>query len=171
MTAMNLNVNIVQFSDNIFGDLQAAAGGAVHPALQVDAIRYLYTFRYQVRLSLRRAWLSVLYLSRQFTKEHLVSVLPLLLNRLGSQEVVVYTRAAVALDCILSMRAGGSTTLTYDYPLLFSPRLTVKFAGSHPRTCSRSCRGLSMSSSPRSAAYNEFLVRWACAFHTLHIGA
>ncbi|KAN0129949.1 Cse1 domain containing protein [Lactarius tabidus] len=94
MTAMNLNVNIVQFSDNIFGDLQAAAGGAVHPALQVDAIRYLYTFRYQ------------------FTKEHLVSVLPLLLNRLGSQEVVVYTRAAVALDCILSMRAGGSTTLT-----------------------------------------------------------
>ena len=50
VTATNPNVNIVQwFGDNIFGDLQAAAGGGVHPALQVDAIRYLYTFRYQVR--------------------------------------------------------------------------------------------------------------------------
>ena len=50
VTATNPNVNIVQwFGDNIFGDLQAAAGGRVHPALQVDAIRYLYTFRYQVR--------------------------------------------------------------------------------------------------------------------------
>ncbi|KAN0129449.1 Cse1 domain containing protein [Lactarius tabidus] len=97
VTATNPNVNLVQwFGDNIFGDLQAAAGGGVHPALQVDAIRYLYTFRYQ------------------FTKEQLVSVLPLLLNRLGSQEVVVYTRAAVALDCILSMRAGGSTTLMFS---------------------------------------------------------
>jgi exportin-2 (importin alpha re-exporter) len=55
VTATNPNVNIVQwFGDNIFGDLQAAAGGGVHPALQVDAIRYLYTFRYQVRLSLQR---------------------------------------------------------------------------------------------------------------------
>ena len=43
-------MNVVQwFADNIFGDLQAGAGG-VHPVLQVDAIRYLYTFRYQVCL-------------------------------------------------------------------------------------------------------------------------
>ena len=52
MTATNPNVNIVQwFADNIFGDLQAGARG-VHPVLQVDAIRYLYTFRYQVRSSI-----------------------------------------------------------------------------------------------------------------------
>jgi exportin-2 (importin alpha re-exporter) len=51
VTATNPNVNIVQwFGDNIFTDLEAAAGSRVHPALQVDAIRYLYTFRYQVRL-------------------------------------------------------------------------------------------------------------------------
>lgn len=56
VTATNPNVNIVQwFGDNIFGDLQAAAGGRVHPALQVDAIRYLYTFRYQVRSFLARS--------------------------------------------------------------------------------------------------------------------
>ena len=47
VTATNPNVNIVQW----FGDLQAAAGGGVHPALQVDAIWYLYTFRYQVRFA------------------------------------------------------------------------------------------------------------------------
>ena len=49
MTATNPNVNIVQwFADNIFGDLQSGASG-VQPVLQVDAIRYLFTFRYQVR--------------------------------------------------------------------------------------------------------------------------
>jgi hypothetical protein len=53
----------------------------------------------------------VLYAPRQLTKEQLISVLPPLLNRLESQKVVVYTYAAVALDRILSMRAGGSTTL------------------------------------------------------------
>ena len=55
---------------------------------------------------------------RQLTKEQLVSVLPLLLNCLESQEVVVYTYAAVALDRILSMRVGGSTTLMYVFPTL-----------------------------------------------------
>jgi exportin-2 (importin alpha re-exporter) len=36
------------FAENVLGDLQAAPG-SVHPILQVDAIRYLYTFRNQVR--------------------------------------------------------------------------------------------------------------------------
>ena len=35
------------FAENVLGDLQAAPG-TVHPILQVDAIRYLYTFRNQV---------------------------------------------------------------------------------------------------------------------------
>ena len=35
------------FSEHIFQDLQASQG-AVHPILQVDAIRFLYTFRNQV---------------------------------------------------------------------------------------------------------------------------
>lgn len=38
-------------------------------------------------------------------------MLPLLLNRLNSDDVVVYTYAAVALDRILSMRVGDSTVL------------------------------------------------------------
>jgi exportin-2 (importin alpha re-exporter) len=49
VTATNPNVDIVQwFVENIYSNLQADTG-SVHPVLQVDAIRYLYTFRYQVR--------------------------------------------------------------------------------------------------------------------------
>ncbi|KAI9448619.1 armadillo-type protein [Lactarius psammicola] len=133
VTATNPNVNIVQwFGDNIFGDLQAAAGGRVHPALQVDAIRYLYTFRYQL------------------TKEQLVSVLPLLLNRLESQEVVVYTYAAVALDRILSMRVGGSTTLMFssaDVQPFASQLLSVLLAK------------IGIQPSPERTAENDFLMR------------
>jgi exportin-2 (importin alpha re-exporter) len=48
VTATNPNVDIVQwFAENIYSDLQVGAGG-VNPVLQVDAIRYLYTFRNQV---------------------------------------------------------------------------------------------------------------------------
>ena len=54
-------------------------------------------------------------MSRQLTKEQLVSVLPLLLSHLNSQDVVVYTYAAVALDRILSMRVGDSTILLYVF--------------------------------------------------------
>jgi len=42
-------------------------------------------------------------------------VLPLLLSRLDSRDVVVYTYAAVALDRILSMRVGDSTILMYVF--------------------------------------------------------
>ena len=49
VTSTNALIDVVQFfSDNIFQDLQAAAG-TVHTILQVDAIRFLYTFRNQVR--------------------------------------------------------------------------------------------------------------------------
>ena len=114
----NQNVNIVRwFSKNIFGDLQAVVGSGVHPALQVDAIRHLYTSLYQVRsVSSTRVGYLCLHLPRQLTKKQLVSVLPLQLNCLESQEVVVYTYAAVALDRILSMRTGGSMTPMYFVP-------------------------------------------------------
>lgn len=49
MTSTNALVDVVQFfSEHVFQDLQAAAD-AVHPILQVDAIRFLYSFRNQVR--------------------------------------------------------------------------------------------------------------------------
>lgn len=51
MTSINAQVDVVKFfSDHVFEDLQAAQG-TVHPILQVDAIRFLLTFRNQVGVS------------------------------------------------------------------------------------------------------------------------
>jgi Cse1 len=66
----------------------------------------------------------------QLTKEQLVSVLPLLLSRLDSQDVVVYTYAAVALDRILSMRVGDSTILMYVFLASYWPHLSFLFTAS-----------------------------------------
>lgn len=49
VTATNALVDVVKFfSDHVFHDMQATQG-IVHPILQVDAIRFLLTFRNQVR--------------------------------------------------------------------------------------------------------------------------
>ena len=167
------------FGDNIFGDLQAAAAGGVHPALQADAIWYIYTFRYQVRLvsSTCVGYLRP-YLPRQLTKEQLVLVLPLLLNCLESQEVVVYTYAAVALDRILSMRIGVTMTLMYAFPLIASSS-SSNFAGFHPRTSNRLRRSFSTSSLQRSESRTARSARRRMtslcvvrvSFRSLHVGA
>jgi len=48
VTATNSLVDVIRFfSEHVFQDLQAASG-SVHPILQVDAIRFLQTFRNQV---------------------------------------------------------------------------------------------------------------------------
>ena len=48
VTSTNALVDVVKFfSEHVFQDLQASSG-SVHPILQVDAIRFLYTFRNQV---------------------------------------------------------------------------------------------------------------------------
>lgn len=50
VTSTNALVDVVEFfSQNVFQDLQAEAE-AVHPILQVDAIRFLYSFRNQASL-------------------------------------------------------------------------------------------------------------------------
>ena len=48
VTSTNALVDVVQFfSQHVYEDLQAEAN-SVHPILQVDAIRFLYSFRNQV---------------------------------------------------------------------------------------------------------------------------
>ncbi|KAJ6581319.1 CAS/CSE protein [Mycena capillaripes] len=86
VTSTNALVDVVQFfSSNVFSDLDAQEG-SVHPILQVDAIRYLLSFR------------------NQLTKPQLLSVLPLLVRHLTSQNYVTYTYAAITIDRILSIR-------------------------------------------------------------------
>ncbi|KAL4072157.1 CAS/CSE protein [Scleroderma yunnanense] len=89
VTSINAQVDVVEFfSQHILLDLQAVQGG-VHPILQVDAIRFLLTFR------------------NQLTKEQLLSVLPLLANHLKSENYVAYTYAAITIDRILFMKKGS----------------------------------------------------------------
>ncbi|KJA18706.1 hypothetical protein HYPSUDRAFT_45045 [Hypholoma sublateritium FD-334 SS-4] len=86
VTSTNALVDVVKFfSDHVFHDLQTASG-TVHPILQVDAIRFLYTFR------------------NQLTKPQLLSVLPLLSRHLNSENYVTYTYSAITIDRILSIK-------------------------------------------------------------------
>jgi len=61
----------------------------------VDAIRFLYTFQ------------------NQLTKNQLLSVLPLLVWHLGSDNYVCYTYTAIAIDRIYSS-SGGPSCYTHD---------------------------------------------------------
>ncbi|KAJ7918955.1 CAS/CSE protein [Mycena leptocephala] len=90
VTSTNALVDVVQFfSSHVFADLDAQEG-SVHPILQVDAIRYLLSFR------------------NQLTKPQLLAVLPLLVRHLASQNYVTYTYAAITIDRILSIRRDGA---------------------------------------------------------------
>jgi exportin-2 (importin alpha re-exporter) len=108
---------------------------------------------------------------QQLTKEQLVSVLPLLLNRLDSSDVVVYTYAAVALDRILSMRVGDSTILMYApriKPTVFLSFYNVcRFSSADvqpfaPRLLNALLTKIEAQQSPEKVAENDFLMR--CAF-------
>jgi exportin-2 (importin alpha re-exporter) len=98
VTSTNALIDVVKFfSDHIFQDLQADSN-TVHPILQADAIRFLYTFR------------------GQLTKEQLLSVLPLLLRHLGSSNYVSCTYAAVTIERVLFIKQGNQ--LLYVLPLI-----------------------------------------------------
>ena len=81
VTKTNTLVNIGDFfSSNLANDL---TGADVEPILKVDAIKYLYSFRSLI------------------TKQQWQQVMPLLVNRLGDSNYVVYTYAAIALERVL----------------------------------------------------------------------
>ena len=107
VTVTNPLVDVVDFfSQHVFQDLQA---GSAHPILQADAIRFLYSFRNQVRA--RHLFFICPYDRRltlpgnpQLTKEQLISVLPLLLQHLGSSHYVCYLYAATTIERILFIK-------------------------------------------------------------------
>ncbi|OJA14948.1 hypothetical protein AZE42_03705 [Rhizopogon vesiculosus] len=88
VTSTNALVDVVKFfSEHVYQDLQAS-DGSVHAILHVDAIRFLLTFR------------------NQLTREQLLSVLPLLVRHLNSDNYVTYTYAAITIDRILFIKKG-----------------------------------------------------------------
>ena len=83
---MTLNplVNVIEFfQKNVANDLIAQSG--IEPILKVDAIKYLYIFRSQI------------------SKEQWESAFPLLVQHLASDNYVVYTYAAIAVERILAL--------------------------------------------------------------------
>jgi exportin-2 (importin alpha re-exporter) len=81
VTQTNSLVDVGEFfSNNLAGDL---TGSDIEPLLKVDAIKYLYLFR------------SII------TKEQWQQAMPLLVNRLGDSNYVVYTYAAIAVERVL----------------------------------------------------------------------
>ncbi|GAA5958061.1 hypothetical protein JCM21900_003574 [Sporobolomyces salmonicolor] len=90
VTSTNALVDVIKFfSDHILADLQAPAG-SVHPIIQADAIKFLYTFR------------------NQLTKEQLLSVLPLLVPHLQNPGFVIHTYAAITIERILFIKQRGA---------------------------------------------------------------
>ncbi|BGP16685.1 hypothetical protein JCM10213_000398 [Rhodosporidiobolus nylandii] len=90
VTATNALVDVIKFfSDHVLADLQAAPG-SVHPIVQADAVKFLYTFRMQL------------------TKEQLLSVLPLLIPHLQNPSFVIHTYAAITIERILFIKQNGA---------------------------------------------------------------
>jgi len=120
VTSTNALVDVVKFfSDHVFQDLQAEQG-SVHPIMQVDAIRFLYTFRNQVRLDSHSFIQSINNSLTQLTKQQLLSVLPLLVRHLGSENYVTYTYAAITIDRILFIKQGMQLLCVISSLLIYS---------------------------------------------------
>lgn len=105
MTSTNQFIDVVDwFSRNVHADL-VAASNEVHPILQVDAIRFLYSFRNQVRPKNLEHWPAIH--PSQLTKEQLLSVFPSLVQHISSGNYVASTYAAIAIDRILFIKQGS----------------------------------------------------------------
>ncbi|KAG8908300.1 importin-alpha export receptor [Tulasnella sp. 403] len=132
VTSTNALVDIIKFfSENVAQDLSADLP-SVHPILQVDAIRFLYTFRYQL------------------TKEQLTSVLPLLIRHLASANYVCYTYAAITIERILFMKTGKTPTFNFtDIEPYANNILTALFAR------------MEIGGTPEKVAENEYLMKCA----------
>lgn len=83
VSELNDNVNMLEFFTNqVFPELQDS-NHANRPMVKATALKFVCTFR------------------KQFTREQLVSLLPVLIAHLGSPSVVVHTLAAYAIERIM----------------------------------------------------------------------
>ena len=134
VSSVNALIDVVQFfSENVFSDLQAGSGGDVNPILQVDAIKFLHTFR------------------NQLTREQRLSGLPLLVQHLESGNYVICSYAAITIERILFMKAPNSTSQP-----LFSPEDVRPFAETILMACFRT---IMSGGSPEKIAENDHLMK------------
>lgn len=131
VTSTNELVDVVQFfSDNVFADLQQSSDDSPSPILQVDAIKYLHTFR------------------NQLTKEQLLSVLPLLVQHLESSQYVTCSYASITIERVLSLKRDGK--------LLFTPADVQPFAESILMAL---FRNIERGGTPEKIAENDYLIK------------
>ncbi|EGW35169.1 uncharacterized protein SPAPADRAFT_48204 [Spathaspora passalidarum NRRL Y-27907] len=139
VTSTNTLVDVVKFfTDNIAQDLIEQS---THPILQVDAIKYIYTFR------------------NQLTKDQLLGILPRLITHLNAKyNPVVYTYAAITIEKLLTMTDFTSHEQVinkHDIKPYVNDVLTELFQ-----------LILMNNSSPEKLAENEFLMK--CLVSILH---
>lgn len=136
ISSTNELVDVVQFfTDNVAQDLHAAAN-SVHPILQVDAIKYIHTFR------------------NQLTKEQLLSVLPLLVTHLESENYVTCSYAAVTIERVLFLKQ--QTQGTPQNQLLFTPNDVQPFA---ENILMAMFRRIESGETPEKIAENDYLMK------------
>ncbi|KAL9052099.1 MAG: hypothetical protein Q9162_005616 [Coniocarpon cinnabarinum] len=125
----NERVNVISFfSEHIAVDLTTEPS---HAILQVDAIKFLYTFR------------------KQLTQQQWQQALPLVVQRLASSNYVVHTYSAIAIERTLF--------LTDDNKQPKIPRATVSPLAKDILT--QLFKLISASSAPEKVQENEFLIR------------
>ncbi|GAA5808330.1 hypothetical protein MFLAVUS_001720 [Mucor flavus] len=130
VTKTNELVDVVDFfSKHVLCDLQSDINTAI-PILKVDAIKYVYTFR------------------NQLTKEQLLTVFPLLVKHLESNDYVVHTYAAIAIERILFIRQGKTMMFTSDDIKPYSETLL-----------SQLFRLIELGQTPEKLSENDYLMR------------
>jgi exportin-2 (importin alpha re-exporter) len=126
----NTLVDVVDFfQQHIANDLIAATG--VEPIIKVDAVKYLYTFR------------------SQLTKEQWRAAFPPLIQNLASDNYVVYTYAAIAVERVLYLKNdAGQHVFGKEDVLPFSKDLLEHLF-----------QLIEKESAPEKVQENEFLMR------------
>ncbi|GAA5802690.1 Cse1-domain-containing protein [Helicostylum pulchrum] len=130
VTKTNELVDVLDFfSKHVLCDLQSSVNTEI-PILKVDAIKYVYTFR------------------NQLTKEQLLTVFPLLVKHLESNDYVVHTYAAIAIERILFIRQGKTMMFTSDDIKPYSETLL-----------SQLFRLIELGQTPEKLSENDYLMR------------
>lgn len=128
-------VDVVQFfSDHVAQDLHAPSE-SVHPILQVDAIKYIHTFR------------------NQLTKEQLLSVLPLLVTHLESDNYVTCSYAAVTIERVLFLKQQNGVS---QNQLLFTPTDVQPFS---ENILMAMFRRIQSGQTPEKISENDYLMK------------
>jgi exportin-2 (importin alpha re-exporter) len=132
-TSTNEYIQILPvFASHIIPDFEVAIDGTIHPILKVDAIKYLTIFR------------------NQLNKEQLLQVFPHLMNHLGSNNYVVNTWTAYAIERVLAMR-------TNNIPLIASADIAPYASGILARLFDLMMAG----KTPQKLAENDYLMKCA----------